>query len=119
MTHNQQSAINYLSVFKHYTKVIGNTEGNQISKTHGGEWKSACPKCGGNDRLCLWPNRHAIEANKPDFWCRGCNWSGQIVHFVLYNLNKQLPSDQQLTLRTRNGRETIQKAILSTQEDIL
>lgn len=39
--------------------------------TNGGEWKTACPVCGGKDRFSVWAN-HPKGARG---WCRQCNRS--------------------------------------------
>lgn len=44
----------------------------QVKRTanrDGGEYHSACPKCGGEDRFMFWP-----EAG--NFYCRQCGWRG-------------------------------------------
>ena len=39
------------------------------SSTHGGEYKSKCPKCQeGRDRFCIWPNQEPSGR----YWCRVC-----------------------------------------------
>jgi DNA primase len=44
----------------------------RIASTGGGEWAGPCPRCGGRDRLRLWPEKGTTGR----FWCRSCGWSG-------------------------------------------
>ena len=47
--------------------------------THGGEYHSACPACGGNDRFHVWP-----EQNKDGtYWCRQCEKAGDAIQFLM------------------------------------
>lgn len=41
----------------------------RTANSDGGEYHSACPKCGGEDRFMFWP-----EAG--NFYCRQCGWRG-------------------------------------------
>jgi hypothetical protein len=41
------------------------------STTNGGEWKTACPVCGGRDRFSVWANHPSGACG----WCRQCNRS--------------------------------------------
>lgn len=41
----------------------------RVSNTHGGEYHSACPACGGNDRFIVWPQQHDGAGG---YWCRQC-----------------------------------------------
>jgi len=47
------------------------------SATNGGEYKSACPKCGGDDRFRIWPNQNSTGR----YWCRQCQASGDSIQF--------------------------------------
>lgn len=46
----------------------GDTQLKQVSMTRGGEYKGACPMCGGNDRFVVWPAenkwscRHCVDS---------------------------------------------------------
>jgi len=53
------------------------------SSTHGGEYKSPCPKCGGKDRFIYWPNHPEGES----WWCRQCNKGGTAVHYLVHIRN--------------------------------
>lgn len=50
------------------------------SSTHGGEYKSPCPKCGGKDRFIYWPNHPEGES----WWCRQCNKGGTAVNYLVH-----------------------------------
>ncbi|RQW89909.1 MAG: alpha helicase [Geobacter sp.] len=45
---------------------------NKVSSSKGGEYHGPCPKCGGNDRFIVWPERNS-------FWCRQCEWNGDDI----------------------------------------
>jgi hypothetical protein len=49
----------------------------KVASTHGGEYAGPCPKCGGRDRLRVWPH-----AKTPRFWCRQCGWSGDAIQYL-------------------------------------
>ena len=44
------------------------------SYAKGGEFHSACPSCGGNDRFIIWPTQGR-------YWCRQCKKSGDVIQF--------------------------------------
>jgi len=46
--------------------------------TNGGEYSSACPDCGGDDRFRIWPN----EGENGRFWCRQCDRHGDLIDFL-------------------------------------
>ena len=48
--------------------------------TNGGEWKTACPVCGGKDRCQIWP-KHPKGARG---WCRQCNRSFDALDVYKY-----------------------------------
>lgn len=51
----------------------------QVACTHGGEYASACPECGGNDRFRCWPD----QGNQGGTWyCRGCDKGGDCIQFL-------------------------------------
>lgn len=59
--------------------VMRDTKLKKAASTKGGEWKGSCPFCGGDDRLCVWPNL-------PDggrFWCRQCQRNGDAIAYVM------------------------------------
>ncbi len=41
------------------------------------EYCSPCPRCGGDDRFRFWPGEGR-------FWCRGCNWRGDVADLVAW-----------------------------------
>ncbi|MBI4768146.1 MAG: zinc-binding protein [Deltaproteobacteria bacterium] len=50
----------------------------RIAGTGGGEWAGPCPRCGGRDRLRLWPEKGTTGR----FWCRSCGWSGDGLQMI-------------------------------------
>ncbi len=60
-----------------------NIQPKRKSSTHGGEYKSACPKCGGKDRFIYWPNHPEGES----WWCRQCGKGGTAVHYLVHIRN--------------------------------
>lgn len=54
--------------------------GEEQANTHEGEYWTGCPFCGtGEDRFKVWPYRTDSTIH---YWCRQCNRSGDIVHFL-------------------------------------
>lgn len=54
----------------------------KVSMTQGGEYHSACPSCGGDDRFIIQPNK--IQKNCTGyFFCRRCNSKGDIIQFAI------------------------------------
>lgn len=49
-------------------------EPKKFSSTHGGEYHSPCPGCGGTDRFMIWNE-------KGRYWCRQCKKSGDAIQF--------------------------------------
>jgi hypothetical protein len=45
--------------------------------THGGEYSSSCPVCGGKDRFLCWP-----EQGEGTWYCRGCDKAGDPIEFL-------------------------------------
>jgi len=60
-----------------------NIQPKRKSSTHGGEYKSPCPKCGGKDRFIYWPNHPEGES----WWCRQCNKGGTAVNYLVHIRN--------------------------------
>lgn len=56
----------------------------KTSSNRGGEFHSACPLCGGNDRFMLWPAQGR-------YWCRQCNASGDAIQFCRDFLHMSFP----------------------------
>lgn len=56
----------------------------KVAGTHGGEYHSACPVCGGRDRFHCWPLRPSVgSCPVPGVWgCRVCDKSGDIIAFL-------------------------------------
>ena len=52
----------------------------KAGSTHGGEWCSPCPGCGGDDRFRIWPEQNSGTGS---FWCRGCGKAGDRVTFLM------------------------------------
>lgn len=53
----------------------------KVSGMHGGEFKSACPSCGGNDRFILHPFKKIGKCNGT-YWCRQCGKKGDTIQFA-------------------------------------
>lgn len=58
----------------------------RVADTHGGEWHSPCPVCGGKDRFHFWPERRSTGAcDIPGVWgCRHCDKSGDAIAFLMH-----------------------------------
>ncbi|MCP3941680.1 MAG: alpha helicase [Desulfobacteraceae bacterium] len=55
----------------------------KMATTRGGEFRSACPYCGGDgqsDRFLCWP---ADKGGRGAFWCRGCRVAGDTVQLLV------------------------------------
>ena len=52
----------------------------KAASTKGGEYHSACPGCGGNDRFHVWPQQNDGSGS---YWCRGCGKSGDNIQFLI------------------------------------
>jgi len=52
----------------------------RVSSMHGGEYASACPRCGGEDRFRIWPSRQADKCEGV-YWCRQCDCHGDAIQF--------------------------------------
>jgi DNA primase len=49
----------------------------KVASTHGGEYATACPWCGGKDRFRVWP-----DADRPGYWCRQCDRKGDAIQYL-------------------------------------
>jgi len=47
----------------------------RVASTHGGEYASPCPWCGGRDRFRAWP-----ETGR--YWCRQCGRKGDVIQYL-------------------------------------
>lgn len=55
----------------------------KVSTINGGEYHSACPRCGGEDRFHTWPQQYEGQGS---FWCRQCDIGGDCIKFLIeYN----------------------------------
>ena len=52
----------------------------KAASTGGGEYWSACPGCGGNDRFHVWPDQNGGAGS---YWCRGCEKHGDNIQFLI------------------------------------
>lgn len=52
-----------------------------VASTHGGEYASSCPNCGGKDRFRIWPSVDAKNC-KGRYWCRQCTIEGDSIQFA-------------------------------------
>ena len=50
----------------------------RVAATKGGEYHSACPRCGGSDRFHCWP----AQGQGGTWWCRGCDHAGDQIEFL-------------------------------------
>lgn len=50
----------------------------RVSNNKGGEYHSACPACGGENRFHVWP----AQGDDGSFWCRGCDKGGDAVAYL-------------------------------------
>ena len=57
-------------------------EPKRIATTHGGEYSSACPGCGGSDRFRVWPEENPEKAAAGSYWCRRCEKRGDAIQFL-------------------------------------
>lgn len=49
-----------------------------VAGTHGGEYASPCPDCGGRDRFRCWPE----QGEHGSWYCRGCEKAGDAIEFL-------------------------------------
>jgi len=52
----------------------------RVAGTHGGEYHSPCPSCGGTDRFILHPHKQ-MKNCKGSYFCRRCNKNGDAIQF--------------------------------------
>lgn len=50
----------------------------KVAGTHGGEFASPCPACGGKDRFRCWPE----QGEGGTWYCRGCDKGGDCIEFL-------------------------------------
>ena len=55
----------------------------KVSSSHGGEYASACPVCGGNDRFRVWPEKKDGGA----WWCRAEDKGGDAIALLMHAKN--------------------------------
>ena len=48
------------------------------ASTHGGEYASPCPACGGHDRFLSWPD----QGERGTWYCRHCGQGGDAIEFL-------------------------------------
>jgi DNA primase len=53
-------------------------EAKRVAGTHGGEYASPCPICGGNDRFRSWPE----QGDGGRWWCRRCEKGGDLIQYL-------------------------------------
>jgi len=54
----------------------------KVSGTHGGEYHSPCPSCGGDDRFLSWPQQQGAGCEGGTWYCRGCQKGGDCIQFL-------------------------------------
>ncbi|MDL2306645.1 hypothetical protein LJC48_01260 [Desulfovibrio sp. OttesenSCG-928-C06] len=88
----------------------------KVSGTHGGEWHSPCPVCGGKDRFHFWPLRPSTgSCTITGVWgCRSCDKSGDAIGFLMHadgigfkdackRLNQPIPEQRYKPVRLPQG----------------
>jgi len=65
-----------------------------VSSAKGGEFASACPMCGGDDRFRIWPEQNEGTGS---YWCRQCGKHGDRIQFVIETKNVKYPEACQIT----------------------
>ncbi len=70
-----------------------------VATTAGGEYHSACPKCGGTDRFFIQPYRQ-MKNCLGSYHCRQCGTSGDAIQFAREFLNCSFPEAVELTNAT-------------------
>jgi len=65
-----------------------------VSSAKGGEFASACPMCGGNDRFRIWPEQNAGTGS---YWCRQCGVHGDRIQFVIETKGVKYPEACRIT----------------------
>ena len=53
-------------------------EARKVASTHGGEYASPCPRCGGDDRFRVWPE----QGDHGTWYCRACDKGGDAIEFL-------------------------------------
>lgn len=101
----------------------------RVASTHGGEYHSACPDCGGNDRFIIQPLRQ-MKSCKGYYFCRQCGIHGDTIQFCreyLHISNFQeavdyaegnLPNQPDYLLSRENKSEALFLAKLSKPNNI-
>ena len=59
--------------------------------TYGGEYCSSCPKCGGDDRFLIWPQKQ-MKNVQGAYWCRVCDIRGDTIQFCVDVLGLNYPA---------------------------
>jgi DNA primase len=54
----------------------------KVSSTQGGEYKSACPRCGGKDRFFIQPHKRMKNCSGY-YRCRQCDCNGDTIQFAM------------------------------------
>lgn len=62
----------------------------RAASTHGGEYHTSCPACGGNDRFIIQPNKQQRNCTGY-YFCRQCNKHGDTIQFCRDFLNQTYP----------------------------
>lgn len=52
----------------------------KVAGTHGGEYASPCPACGGRDRFRMWPE----QGEGGTWYCRNCDKGGDSIEFLRF-----------------------------------
>ena len=90
--------------------------GRRLSSTNGGEYHMPCPRCGGRDRFCAWPE----QGEGGGWWCRNCEKGGDLVEFLRWCDDLSFPEAcQRLGIeRQRDYRRLPQPANSQAQQEV-
>lgn len=63
-----------------HINILDHVPGLKKQSNRSNEYHAPCPKCGGEDRLVVWPQP---EQGNPRAWCRQCGWSGDVLALLM------------------------------------
>ena len=98
----------------------------KVSGTHGGEYASPCPGCGGRDRFRAWPEQQGRGCDGGTWYCRGCNQGGDSIQFLrvfdglgYLEACKAVGVEAQLSVRSLSLSKGAQKTAFVPQDKIV
>src|SRR3989304_5222980 len=74
----------------------------KVSSSHGGEYASECPVCGGNDRFRVWPEKKDGGA----WWCRAEDKGGDAISLLMHAKGMSFKEAAAAVGKTLQGRPT-------------